>query len=557
MRANPIIRFLFCLLLSVAANANAFAQAPGSSNGAAEQAAPAPSPDPFGRDTPQGLLSGLIGALSAGDYDHTVRFFEVDRLSAGVGQNAVPGAELAQHLQAVLDRSSGIVTSVEVTASPEGRLDDGLADDLERIGTLGKLNGEEKPLIARRIEKDGKPIWVVSVESLRDAEAIWRNGAGASNGVRSLIDQLPQRPTVVGAPLSHWAALLVLAVASFAVAWFLTLGRGVFTAVSRRYFGDNRLASFADATAGPVRLILAVIIFGLTARSFGVSVVARYYTIFANQVVGLIAIIWFLWRGADAIAEMVLGGMSRRGKLTAYSAVSFLSRAVKGLLLVLLITALLNAFGVNVTTGLAALGVGGLAIALGAQKLFENLIGSLTLIADRPVRIGDFCRFGDSLGTVEAIGIRSTRIRTLDRTVLTVPNGEFSSLHIENYTQRDRYWFHPTLNLRYETTPDQIRYLLRELRAMLLAHPDVDPDPARVRFIALGSHSLDIEIFAYVQTESYASFLEVQEQLLLGCMDVVEAAGSGFAFPSQTLYLGRDGGLDAEKAKRAAQAVSG
>ena len=251
----------------------------------------------------------------------------------------------------------------------------------------------------------------------------------------------------------------------------------------------------------------------------------------------------------------MLSGMSRRGKLAAYSAVSFLSRAVKGLLVVLFLVVLLNAFGVNVTTGLAALGVGGLAIALGAQKLFENLIGSLTLIADRPVRIGDFCRFGDAIGTIEEIGIRSTRVRTLDRTVLTVPNGEFSSLHIENYSQRDRFWFHPTLNLRYETTPDQIRYLLQELRAMLYAHPQVDPNPARVRFVALAAFSLDLEIFAYVHARDYDEFLEVQEDLLLRVMEIVEKSGSGFAFPSQTLYLGRDGGLDETRSKEAEEAV--
>jgi MscS family membrane protein len=247
--------------------------------------------------------------------------------------------------------------------------------------------------------------------------------------------------------------------------------------------------------------------------------------------------------------------MSRRGQLTAYSAVSFLNRAFKVLLAVLFVAALLRAFGVNVTAGLAALGVGGLAIALGAQKLFENLIGSLTLLADRPVRIGDFCRFGGTLGTIEEIGIRSTRVRTLDRTVLTVPNGEFSTLHIENYSQRDRFWFHPILNLRYETGTDQMRYVLQELRALLARHPKVDSDSARVRLIGLAAYSLDIEIFAYVSAWDYSSFLEIQEELLLSCMEIVEASGTGFAFPSSTLYLGRDSGLNETRRHEAEQAI--
>jgi MscS family membrane protein len=207
------------------------------------------------------------------------------------------------------------------------------------------------------------------------------------------------------------------------------------------------------------------------------------------------------------------------------------------------------------TAAIAALGLGGLAIALGAQKLFENLIGGVTLVADRPVRIGDFCRFGTALGTVENIGIRSTRIRTLDRTVLTVPNGDFSAMKIENFTSRDRFWFHPTLNLRYETSPEQVRYLLQELRAMLHAHPRVSNEPARVRFIALGAYSIDLEIFAYVYANSYDEFLEVQEDLLLRCMEIVNKSGTGFAFPSQTLYVSRDDGIDAERARTAEEAV--
>jgi MscS family membrane protein len=273
------------------------------------------------------------------------------------------------------------------------------------------------------------------------------------------------------------------------------------------------------------------------------------------QLIGWLAVVWLMWRWADAAGEVILGQMSRRGQLSAYSAVSFLNRAFKALLIVLLIASLLGAFGVNVTAGLAALGVGGLAIALGAQKLFENLIGSLTLIADRPMRIGDFGKFGDTLGTVEEIGIRSTRIRTLDRTVLTVPNGQLSAQTIENYTQRDRYWFHPILNLRYETSPDQMRHVLQALRTMLAEHSKVDATTARVRLISLGAHSLDIEIFAYVIAWDYAGFLEVQEDLILRCMDIVAASGTGFAFPSQTLYLGRDDGLDEERTRAAEEII--
>jgi MscS family membrane protein len=117
-------------------------------------------------------------------------------------------------------------------------------------------------------------------------------------------------------------------------------------------------------------------------------------------------------------------------------------------------------------------------------------------------------------------------------------------LHIENFSQRDRFWFHPILNLRYETSVDQMRHVLQSLRSMLAEHPKVETGSMRVRLIGLAAYSLDVEIFAYIYAPDYASFLEMQESLLLNCIEIVEDSGTGFAFPSRTLYLGRDSGLN-------------
>ena len=154
---------------------------------------------------------------------------------------------------------------------------------------------------------------------------------------------------------------------------------------------------------------------------------------------------------------------------------------------------------------MAGLGVGGIAVALAAQKTVENFIGGITLYADQPVRVGEFCRFGGTVGTVEDVGLRSTRVRTLDRTIVTIPNSEFSNFQIENFARRDRIWYHPTLNVHYETTPDQIRYILVEARRMLYAHPKVDSASARIRFVGFGRASLDLEVFSYVTVTDYGS----------------------------------------------------
>jgi MscS family membrane protein len=184
---------------------------------------------------------------------------------------------------------------------------------------------------------------------------------------------------------------------------------------------------------------------------------------------------------------------------------------------------------------MAGLGVGGLAIALAAQKTIENLFGGVSVISDRPVSVGDFCKFGDRVGTVEDIGLRSTRIRTLDRTVVTVPNSQFSSMMLENFNKRDKMWFHLTLNLRRDTTPEQVRTLLDAVTKILKEHPRVEEGSLPVRFIGVGSYSLDLEIFAYVLTPSFDEFLKLQQELLLAILDAVEAAGTALALPTQAL----------------------
>ena len=199
----------------------------------------------------------------------------------------------------------------------------------------------------------------------------------------------------------------------------------------------------------------------------------------------------------------------------------------------------------------AGISIGGLAVALAVQPALGNLFSGITLYSDRPIKVGDFCRFGGTMGTVEHIGLRSTRIRTLDRTLVTIPNAEFANMQIENYAQRDRIWLATTLQLRYETTEDQLRYVLVELRKLLIAHPCISAEPARVRFAGFGAHSLDIEIFTYVLTSDIDEFHAVREDVFLRMMAVVDAAGAQFAFPSAVHYRAEDTAPDPARVQAA------
>ena len=264
---------------------------------------------------------------------------------------------------------------------------------------------------------------------------------------------------------------------------------------------------------------------------------------------------WMVLKMIDLGTGLLRERLAREGKSSAIAVLPLGEKTVKVVILAFALVALMQNLGFNVTGLLAGLGVGGLAVALAAQKTVENLFGGVSLITDQPVRVGDFCRYGDKLGTVEDIGLRTTKIRSLDRTVVSVPNAEFSNLQLENFARRDKIRFYTKLGLRYETTADQLRWVLAEIRRLLLAHPKVDPDPARIRFVGYGDYSLDLEIFAFVWTQDINEYLAIQEDLLLRIMDIVQASGTGFAFPSSTTYLARDGGLDSERSKDAESRV--
>jgi MscS family membrane protein len=207
--------------------------------------------------------------------------------------------------------------------------------------------------------------------------------------------------------------------------------------------------------------------------------------------------------------------------------------------------------GLELTPVLAGLGIGGLAVALAARPTLENIIGGFTLFADKPVQVGDYCRFGDQEGTVEEIGVRSTRIRKRDDAIVSLPNADFAQMQLQNNTQRRRWLYRTTIGLRYETTQKQLRYVLARLREMLVEHQKVSTDTLFVRFQGFGAYSLDLEIFSYIRTREWLTYLAIREDLNLRIIDIVQEAGTAFAFPSQTNYLAQDEGLDQERRREA------
>jgi len=198
----------------------------------------------------------------------------------------------------------------------------------------------------------------------------------------------------------------------------------------------------------------------------------------------------------------------------------------------------LQTLGVPIAGLIAGLGVGGLAIALAAQGTLENFIGGIILYVDQPVRVGDFCKFGERRGVVEDVGLRSVKIRTLDRTIVTVPNADFAKLQLENLAERDRVLLRENLRLRYETTREQIQGVMAEFESMLKEHERIAEEPLRVRFNGFGEYFLEIELYAYAMTDAWPEFLEIREDILLKVMGIVERSGTRLALPTEIHYEG-------------------
>jgi MscS family membrane protein len=292
----------------------------------------------------------------------------------------------------------------------------------------------------------------------------------------------------------------------------------------------------APALRGPLRVLLAVAGFRAALELAPPATLSR---VFIERSLAMILALGLAWAGAavvDLFAERWRGRLDPRVHGVSYSVLPLGRQILKLSLFVFALLSVISAWGYNTSTILAGLGVGGLAVALAAQKTIENLFGGISVIGDRPVLVGDVCRFGNETGTVMHIGLRSTRIRTADRTMISIPNSQFSSMALENLSVRDKIWFHPTLNLRRDTTSAQLLEVLSSVREILKAYPKTETGGLPIRFVGVGPYSLDMEVDAYIKTVDYDEFLALRQDLLLRILQAVEKAGTALAVPLQESF---------------------
>ncbi len=488
---------------------------------------PASAPyDEYNRGTPLGAIQGLSKAISEEDYERAMHYLDMRNVPKHIADK---GTDLVRQLRIIADRTFWIDTNL-ISNDPLGHRDDGLPPYRDRAARIQTPDGPVDILL-QRVPGDAKGvyIWKISNKTVSEIPGLY-----AQFGYGKIGDRLSHIiPEIDGAIIQPWQVILLVIIIAiaYAIAWLVT---SLFNLIGAKEPtpGGLRRRRFI---AGPMRFLILVLIYRANFDLIAPSLAAR--AIYEANTSLIVAFTWIIMGITHLAMGRLADRMIRHGNTNAMQILRPAARAIKGVIIFIAVMVWLDNMGFKISTLIAGLGVGSIAIALAAQKSIENLIGSITLYSAQPVRIGDLCRFGTTVGVVEEIGLRSTQVRTLARSLINIPNASFSALEIENISAREKILYQHTLGLSSATTADQMRRLLVELREMLQTHPRVEKETARVRFREFADHALNVEVFAYIETTDFNEYLEITEALHLGIMDRVAGAGTCLSLPAQRLYL--------------------
>jgi len=483
--------------------------------------------DEFGRSTPRSSLIALAQAVRAEDYERAVNYLDLRNLPFAF-ETEIDGLVLVKKLAIVAKRAMTIDYE-NLSDHPLGHKDDGLPRYRDRVTTVKTKEGPVDILMQRIPRGDGVFIWKISNATVALIPQLEKEfGYGV---VGNKLSHIFPHYVIAGFELWQLVMLLSLIFLSFIIAYAVTF---VIVKIIQRKdrYNKKRLQKFI---VGPLRFLIMVLIFRSTFDLVAPSLIAR--ALFEAGTLLIFAIYWVMLGIVDVVISRLADRMALNGQSDAVVLLKPASTGIKLIIMLFAILTWMDNLGYEVSTVLAGLGVGGIALALAAQKSLENLIGSITIYASQPVKVGDFCAFGTTSGVVEEIGLRSTQLRTAARTVVHIPNALFASDKIENFTQRDKILYRTRLRLSYDDTPKQIRQVLEKIRTMIEGHEFIDEASSRVRFLEFGEYAQELELFVYIKTRNFSEYLEHREDINLKISDIVASIGVKLVIPAKTTYL--------------------
>jgi MscS family membrane protein len=514
MSACPMAVLALCLSL---APGIARAQTP-PATGEAEPARVAP-------DSPRAALTTFLELAGDGRWSDAAAYLDVP-----------PGADgtaLAEQLKAVLDREA-VIDLEQLSPLATGRADDGLLPWTDEVARVHPADG--KPEALRMVRREGAPggaRWVFSRATVKRVGG-WYD-ALPDRWLRDILPESLLQPGPQGLFWWQWLALPLLALLAWGVGRLLSWTT---TTIVRRVARRTKATwddSIAVRLSGPLTIAWAL---GLIYALLPWLLLPRSGEAFVHQVLSagfLLVFFWALLRTVVVIGDAVRASAWSQARPGSAGLLSLIVKSSKVVVFIIALVAVLSQLGYPVASLLAGLGIGGLALAFAAQKTIENLFGSVAIGVDQPFRPGDFVKVEDLVGTIESIGLRSTRIRTLDRTLVAIPNGKLADMRVETYGARDRIRLACTLGLVRESTADQVRAALAGLEQTLRAQPKLWTEDLFVRLSRIGEASLDVEIMAWFATKDWDEFVAIRQDVLLGFLEAIERAGTALAYPTRTI----------------------
>jgi MscS family membrane protein len=480
----------------------------------------APATDTLGRGDPRSTVTAFLEACQGQDYVLAAQFLDLQYLSAQNRQARGPG--LAQKLEAALNLAPDF-NVFHLTQNPEGNPNDAETTPHVRLASITQ-SGETYTLDLERVplQSGGPSIWLFTPDTTM---AVLRlNLSTAAPWVTHYLPPFMNSMKFLETPLWEWLAMVLAAMLLIALSrWLDRMLVPILTRVSRRVLPHARW-DWTETPIRPIRILLSVAVFRAVLEVIRPAAVARLYIGRTLELIVMGAIVWFLVRIVDLSLSQVESNMAAQQRFSGRSILRLGRRTASVTIVILAILTILSSWGYNTATLVAGLGVGGIAVALAAQQTIANIFGGVSVIGDRPVVIGTFGKFGDLIGTVEDIGMRSTRVRTLNRTLVAIPNATFAAVNLENYAMRDKILFNPTFQIKRSTSDEDVWRLIESLRGALEKHGSVELVPTPVRLIGLNAAAYSIEIFCYVLTPDIDKFYKAQGELLLAVNDALQAA---------------------------------
>jgi MscS family membrane protein len=499
----------------------------GTENKMAEQDVPI---DEYDRSTPRGTVKGFLSASRKGEYEKAARYLDLRNLPVRVAKEG--GAELARKLKIVLDRALWVDLE-KLSTDPEGQVKDGLPafrDILDRIETPKKTIDI---LLQHVPREDGVFIWKFSNKTVRQIPLLWEHH-GYSMFEESLTKIFPDI-TFLGWQAWQWIALFILMTVAYlgamALTWIVS-----FLLHRRRTEMSHRVADFIK---GPVRLLIWIFIIKLCIPIIGLSVTLR--KVEKAGTIYTIVVAWAAIRLVDLIIDWISERLTQDGQESAPVLLRPLKTVLKVVVIVTAAVIWLDNVGFQITTILAGLGVGGLAVALACQDTLKNLIGSIMILLDKPYEVGQRIVVKGHDGIVEEIGLRSTRLRLLTGHQTTIPNDEMARLDIENIGRRPHIRRLTNIAIPNNTPLEKIEKAVRGIEGILHNHEGMDPElPPRVYFNEFNRDSLNIMILYWYHPADYWAFLDLNQRVNRQILQEFEREGIKLALPSSATFLSQE-----------------